>query len=125
MDDDGLRKMSLPTLTAGFIALCVLAFSPAAHAESVYDFVNRCRKEQPADCFYRISERLNQLNAGRKHRVCLPTSFGGGVFDTGVLPVSLLEYVRANLAAAQFGRAEADVDEVMAEIINGIYRCGR
>lgn len=123
MDDDGLRKMSLPTLTAGFIALFM--FSPAAQAESVYDFVHRCRKEQPADCFYRISERLNQLNAGRKHRVCLPTSFGGGVFDTGVLPVSLLEYVRANLAAAQFGRAEADVDEVMAEIINGIYRCGR
>lgn len=118
-------RATVPTLTASLIALSVLLPSRAARAEDVYEFVDRCRKEQLADCFYRIAERLKQLNAGSKYRVCLPSSFGGGIFDSGVLPVSLLEHVRVNLAAAQFGRAEANVDEVMAGIVNGIYPCGK
>jgi hypothetical protein len=105
------------------VALSVLVSFRPASAETVYEFISGCRQDRLADCFYRIAERLKQLNTSGARRVCLPESFGGGIYDSGVLPVSLLEEVRVHLSAARFGRAEVNVDDVMSGIVNGIYPC--
>lgn len=111
-------------LTALFVLLsCLLPASPA-RAEAVYEFVTQCRQERLADCFALIGERLSQLNAGDNRRICLPRAFGGTIFERGVVPVSLLEYVRVKLSAARFGRAGSNVDDVIAGIVNALYPCG-
>jgi len=119
------RGRFVSKLAAMLVALSVTLFPRSANAESVYEFVSECRHDRLADCFYRIAQRIKQLNASGARRICLPESFGGGMFDSGVLPVSLLEEVRVHLSAAQFGRAEVNVDDVMSGIVNGIYPCNQ
>lgn len=113
----------MPKLLAVALALSLLLCPPPARAEPVYEFVAHCRKDRLGDCFALIGERLGQLDSAGKRRVCLPRRFGGTLLENGVLPVSLLEYVRINLSAARFGHAEADADDVMARVINDIYPC--
>jgi hypothetical protein len=103
------------------IALALLP--QPGRAELLDDFIVHCRQEALGDCFYRIGERLNRLNAGAAPRICLPRTFGGLVLERGVIPVSVLEHFRLRLSAARFGQASADVDEVMVRIANGMYPC--
>jgi hypothetical protein len=124
MDELSARGTTVvPRLVAILVAVSVILLPRPASAESVYEFVSQCRQDRLADCFYRIAQRIKQLNASGTRRICLPDSFGGGMFDSGVLPVSLLEEVRVHLSAARFGRAEVNVDDVMSGIVNGIYPC--
>lgn len=111
-------------LTAVLVLLIVLLPASPARAEAVYEFVTRCRQERLADCFALIGERLSQLNTGDGRRICLPRAFGGTIFESGVVPVSLLEYVRVKLSAARFGRAGSNVDDVIVGIVNALYPCG-
>jgi len=111
------------TLMAMLLAVTVATHAMPARAEALYEFVNHCRDEQLGRCYDRIGDRLNSLNVRADRRICLPVSFGGITLQAGVIPVSLLEHVRIKLSAACFGEAGANVDDVMAEIINGIYPC--
>jgi len=105
-----------------FVSVCISLAGPA-RGEALYEFVSHCRDEQLGRCYDRIGEHLNSLNAGAEKRICLPQSFGGITLEDGVIPVSLLEHVRLKLSAACFGEAGADADDVMVDIINGIYPC--
>jgi len=111
------------SLAIMLLAVATVSLAGPARGEALYEFVSHCRDEQPGRCYDRIGKRLNSLNAGAEKRICLPQSFGGIMLDGGVIPVSLLEHVRLKLSAACFGAAGADVDDVMAAIINGIYPC--
>lgn len=111
------------TLMTTLLAAASVAVAGPARAEALYEFVSHCRGEQLGRCYDSIGERLNSLNARTRKRICLPQSYGGITLEDGVIPVSLLEHVRIKLAAACFGEAGADVDEVMADIVNGIYPC--
>jgi len=111
------------TFMATLLAVAIVSLAGPARGEVLYEFVSHCRDEQLGRCYSRIGERLNNLNTRAEKRICLPQSFGGMMLDGGIIPVSLLEHVRLRLAAACFGAASADVDDVMAAIINGIYPC--
>ncbi len=116
----------MPKLAAGLIALIVLLTPRPSQAEPVYDFVVHCRAQSLGMCFHLISERLSRLDhADPQQRVCLPRFFGATMVDSGVIPVSVLEYVRLRLSAARFGDAGTDVEVVMARIVRTIYSCER
>jgi hypothetical protein len=104
--------------------MSVIVLPWPAQAETVYEFVVHCRRDMLGDCFGRISKRLNDLNSRARRRICLPHSYGGIMLEDGVIPVSLLEHVRIQLSAAEFGEAGANVDDVLVEVINAIYPCG-
>jgi len=111
-----MRKAVLATL------MCLLCSN--AGATTVYDFTMSCREERLSACFNRIEEHLERLKAvadGR--RFCLPGAWGSSMFSSLEYPVSVLEYVRLAVSAARFGRAERDVDEVMSEVVAGLYPC--
>ena len=114
----------MPKLAAVVIALSILLAPRPSQAEPVYDFVVNCRAQSLGMCFHIISERLSHLRStDPDQRICLPRFFGATMVDSGVIPVSVLEYVRLRLSAARFGHASADVEVVMASIVGSIYPC--
>lgn len=105
-------------------ALTILLATVPVRAETVYEFTLACREDELAKCFDKIEERMIALKAaGPGRRICLPRAFGATMFESLEVPVSVLEHVRLGLSAARFGQTRADVDDVIRQIVSGIYPC--
>jgi hypothetical protein len=108
------------------VAAVAAATRAPAQAATVYDFVIGCREERQMECLKAIEERIVRLRETENERsFCLPRAFGATMFQSLHIPISLLDYVRLGLSAARFGKAKREVDDVIREILAGIYPCKR